>query len=275
MPFTISHPAIVLPLKQLKPEWFSLSGLMAGALAPDLIYFLLLDTTYRGVSHSWTGLFVVCLPLGIIFSIIFHRLFKEQLIVNLPRPLDRIFSGLAFSEFKIKGIKGWSVLIISVLIGSLSHFFWDSFTHGSGELAKMIPLLQDSSSFFGITRPHFRWAQHISTVLGAVIIPVYLVQSRLIPGPVIKYKEIGAVRKLKFWILAALVAVAFAFLTILLNGTLNSWMAGTGTNHFPLARTFGLAGWAGFFYATIIMSLFRGKKNNIRLKSRKKSVQLF
>ena len=265
MPFTTSHPAIVLPLKQLKPEWFSLTGLMAGALSPDLIYFLLLDTTYRGVSHSWTGLSTVCLPLGIIFSIIFHRFFKRQFITNLPRPLDKIFSGLAFSEFRIRGIKPWAILIISVLIGALSHYFWDSFTHGTGEIAKIIPFLQDSSSFFGITRPNFRWAQHVSTVLGVIIIPFYLVLSKLIPAPIIEYKEIDGIRKLGYWILATSAAIALAFLTIWLNGTLYSWLAGIGTHYFPLARTFGLAGWAGFFYSTIVMSLFRGEAGKYKI----------
>ena len=92
MPFTTSHPAIVLPLKMLKPRWFSLTGLMAGAMAPDLLYFLMMQTSYRGVSHSWLGLFVFCLPAGIAFSFAFHHLFKQPVIHNLPWPLDRRLS---------------------------------------------------------------------------------------------------------------------------------------------------------------------------------------
>ena len=135
MPFTTAHPAAVLPLKKIWPRWFSLTGLMAGAMAPDLQYFLLADTTHRGLSHSWVGLFAVCLPMGLAFSFAFHWLFKEAFIANLPRPLDRWLSGLAVSTFGPRSWSEWAVLVSSVLIGALSHFAWDSFTHLHGEMA--------------------------------------------------------------------------------------------------------------------------------------------
>ena len=123
MPFTVSHPAIILPLKHLKPNWFSLSGLMVGAMSPDLIYFLTTITFYRGISHSWFGLFIFCLPAGLLFAVMFHWLFKYHFIMNLPSPLDKNLSGLAVSRFFPRNIRDWSVLIFSVIIGALSHFF--------------------------------------------------------------------------------------------------------------------------------------------------------
>ncbi|WP_262496247.1 DUF4184 family protein [Flavobacterium piscis] len=39
MPFTFSHPAIILPLKYLPKNWISLTGLIIGSLTPDFEYF--------------------------------------------------------------------------------------------------------------------------------------------------------------------------------------------------------------------------------------------
>ena len=39
MPFTFSHPAIVLPLTFLRRQWFSLTGLAVGSLTRDVKYF--------------------------------------------------------------------------------------------------------------------------------------------------------------------------------------------------------------------------------------------
>ncbi|WP_240482010.1 DUF4184 family protein [Flavobacterium psychrophilum] len=41
MPFTFSHPAIILPLRYLPRQWFSLTGLIIGSLTPDFEYFWL------------------------------------------------------------------------------------------------------------------------------------------------------------------------------------------------------------------------------------------
>ena len=40
MPFTFSHPAIVLPLVRKSGHWFSATGLIIGSLTPDFEYFM-------------------------------------------------------------------------------------------------------------------------------------------------------------------------------------------------------------------------------------------
>nr|WP_291052484.1 MULTISPECIES: DUF4184 family protein [unclassified Empedobacter] len=39
MPLTFCHPAIVLVLKKLKSNWFSMTRLIIGSMSPDLEYF--------------------------------------------------------------------------------------------------------------------------------------------------------------------------------------------------------------------------------------------
>ncbi len=257
MPFTISHPAIILPLKQIRPRWFSLTGLMTGAIAPDLIYFLMLTTTHRGVSHSWTGLFIFCLPAGIAFSFVFHRLFKYHFILNLPQPLDRFLWGLAERKFRIIDWRELLVLAYSVLIGALSHFFWDSMTHEHGEIARRIPLLLNKSVIPGITVPNYKIVQHLSTALGMMVILMYALKSNLIPAfssnrPVRKPRQ-----KLIFWIAGGLVALAFASLAVWIYHGYDIFQINRRFLSYSVSTTFGLAGWASFFYYVCIYTLVK------------------
>jgi len=45
MPFTFSHPAIVLPLATLRRQWISATGLIIGSITPDFEYFIRMKNT--------------------------------------------------------------------------------------------------------------------------------------------------------------------------------------------------------------------------------------
>lgn len=257
MPFTVSHPAIVLPLKSLWPRYFSLSGLFAGAMSPDLIYFLLCHTEMRGFSHSWTGLFIFCLPAGVAFVLAFHWLVKRELILNLPKPFDRWLSGLAESKFRVSGGGAWSALVGSVLIGALSHFFWDSFTHAGGEIVKMLPALNTDITFMGITRSYSRWIQHASTIVGGLAVLGYLAKSKFIPRPTLTFRSRSSKVKLSFWLFAATVAVIVTMAALLFYDEYYEY--GIFDFRSPTMTTIivGLGSWAGIFWASLIMGATR------------------
>lgn len=255
MPFTTAHPAIVLPLKQWFPHWFSLTGLMAGAMAPDLIYFLALRTDSRGFSHSWLGLFLVSLPAGIIFSFVFHRYFKYPFIRHLPSPLDRFLSGLAQSGWRVVGARAWVILVMSVLVGALSHFFWDAFTHPTGQIASHWPLLQQEVTLLGQPRLVCRILQHASTVAGTLMIVLYAVKGDVIPKAQVVEVKAATREKWMFWLLGGIVALGFAMAAVMIYNSLFRWGLQFGHNWFLAMQTFGLSIWAGFFYWTIIYGL--------------------
>lgn len=257
MPFTASHPAVILPLKQIRPQWFSLTGLVAGALAPDLIYFLILTTKYRWVSHSWSGLFVFCLPAGIAFSFAFHHLLKRHFIANLPGPFDGILSGLAETRFKPESYRGWLILTISALIGALSHFFLDSLTHEKGEIARRIPFLLESSTIFGIKVFNYRIVQHALTILGGLTILLYIFKSNLIPSPSMNAPSRTPRRKLIFWMSGGAIATVFACLMIYIFYGYSIFQLDRRFFSYPVSSTFGLAGWAGFFYYVCLYTLVK------------------
>jgi len=131
MPFTFSHPAIVLPATLLPKRTYSLTGLIIGSITPDFEYFIRMKDFAR-YSHTWSGIFWFDLPLGIILAFIYHQIVRDSLLANLPTSIQIRLS--QYSKFNwLKYFKrNWMLVIISLIMGSFSHLFWDSFTHSNG-----------------------------------------------------------------------------------------------------------------------------------------------
>lgn len=169
MPFTFSHPALVLPLTYLPRHWFSLTGLVIGSLTPDFEYFLRMRIR-SDYSHTIVGLLWFDLPLGLVLAFIFHNIVRNSLVDNMPIILkSRCF---AFKQFDWNRYfrKNWLIVIISVLIGALSHVLWDSFTHDDGYFVRRFPELATSISLLGIQVPIVKILQHVSSFIGAIVI---------------------------------------------------------------------------------------------------------
>jgi hypothetical protein len=169
MPFTFSHPAIILPLQYLPKKWFSLTGLIIGSLIPDFEYFVRMRVQ-SNYSHTLYGIFWFDLPLAIILSFIFHNIVRNQLFYNLPGNIrSRI---LIFTDFNWNNYfkTNWIIVIISILIGVISHLFWDGFTHNHGYFVEHISELRNLVIFFDKKVPVLKIAQHLSTFIGGIII---------------------------------------------------------------------------------------------------------
>src|ERR1700748_3056689 len=124
MPFTFSHPAIVLPLSKVSDRWVSITGLIIGSMVPDFEYFIRMKVKSI-YSHTWSGLFWLDIPLGLLLVCIYQVLVKDKLIEHLPNALNRRFSkflGISKSDFSSQY---FVVVTISVLIGAASHILWD------------------------------------------------------------------------------------------------------------------------------------------------------
>lgn len=169
MPFTFAHPAIVLPLRYLPQKWFSLTGLIIGSLTPDFEYFIRMRVK-SNYSHTIAGLFWFDLPLAILLCFIFHIIIKNQLFKNLPRKIQQRV--LVFTEFNwiFYFKKNWLVVLVSIIIGTASHLFWDSFTHNHGYFVNHISELRSSFFIFDQKIPVLKIAQHVSTCIGGLII---------------------------------------------------------------------------------------------------------
>lgn len=169
MPFTFSHPAIVLPLRYLPKSWFSLTALIIGSLTPDFEYFLRMKVK-SNYSHTLDGIFWFDLPIALLLTFIFHNIIRNLLFQNLPQIIkNRV---LIFTEFNwnIYFKRNWFIVLISLLIGIISHIFWDSFTHKHGYFVNEISVLRNSILVFGAEIPFWKIAQHGSTFLGSITI---------------------------------------------------------------------------------------------------------
>lgn len=190
MPFTFSHPAIILPLKKLPKKYISMTGLIVGSIAPDFEYFLRMKSKY---SHTMSGILWYDLPIGIFLAFLFHNLIKEALINNMPLFFEARFIDLRNFNWNSYFKKNWYIVIISIIIGICSHILWDGFTHRTGHFVKMFPVLESSVKLFGTKIPIYRGLQHISTLIGGIV--VIKVVINLPPDPNCIFQK----GKYKYW----------------------------------------------------------------------------
>lgn len=184
MPFTFSHPAIVLPLTSISHKWVSATGLIIGSMVPDFEYFLRMKVK-SDYSHTLAGTFWFDLPVALVAAFVFHNIVRNCLINNLPDSFkSRIVNFHQFNwnrYFK----EYWFAVISSILIGVASHIFWDSFTHIDGYFVITFPALNNTVEIFGFKSRVFKLLQHGSTLLGILLI-VYAV-FKLPKSKIIRY----------------------------------------------------------------------------------------
>jgi len=198
MPFTFSHPAIVLPLTYLPKRWISLTGLVVGSVVPDFEYFLRMKvlSTY---SHTFKGLLWFDIPFGLLLAFLFHSLVRNSLFENLPWILKSRL--VVFETFNWNNYftKNWIVIIISILLGAALHIFWDSFTHDHGYFVLMFSVLQEKIGLLGLQFPISKIIQHVSTLIGGSLIIISLLKFPIHNGTPHNLD-------LKYWILCFIIA---------------------------------------------------------------------
>lgn len=165
MPFTLAHPAVVIPLTKHLKKWGVLSALVIGSMMPDFSYFIPFGVS-RYETHTIFALFWFCLPVGLAFYYIYHTLFAPVLLSILPQRLKQRLDGdIALGRLPTAH---FIAIVLSLLIGATTHISWDLLTHPPHHL----PLVLSSwlnivlLEFNGYTLQVFRVLQHLSTFLG-------------------------------------------------------------------------------------------------------------
>ncbi|WP_234306728.1 DUF4184 family protein [Streptomyces sp. NRRL F-2890] len=184
LPFTLSHPAAVLPLLR-RP--FVPAALVMGALAPDVPYYLGELGVAATSSGDWyepflnattthgplTGL-LVNLPMALLL-VFGWRLVRGPLVALLPARV-RVGPPAAAPGAgpRVRArYAGW--LVLSAVIGIATHLAWDAVTHGDGFLVTRAALLSEAV-LGGLTVS--RLLQTLSTVLGLALIARHLWRRR-------------------------------------------------------------------------------------------------
>ncbi|HEX3855844.1 MAG TPA: DUF4184 family protein [Verrucomicrobiae bacterium] len=135
MPFTLAHPAAVLPFRRFCPRFFSFPALVVGSLCPDVGYCFG-TLSVEDFSHSLKGSLEFCLPVGVVMLGFFYGL-RVPVVEMLP---ERHRKNLL--PFCQKPIGSPLTVLVSLLVGIWSHLLFDSFTHKHGWLVENLPALQ-------------------------------------------------------------------------------------------------------------------------------------
>ncbi|WP_290052796.1 DUF4184 family protein [Amycolatopsis solani] len=159
MPFTLSHPAAVLPLAR-RP--LVTSALVAGSVAPDVFWFV---PRLPGIGLTKTHEFASVLWLDPLLALailaVFHVLLKQPLLALAPKPLAERLPRQSFGWKR----PGW--IALSLVLGAATHVGWDAFTHESDGFPFLrIPLVT------GVDVG--RLIQLVSTIAGAGILAWWL-----------------------------------------------------------------------------------------------------
>jgi uncharacterized membrane protein len=211
LPFTFSHPALILPFRLLPRKWTSLTGLVVGSITPDFEKFIKMEPG-NTFSHTWHGLFWFNIPLGILLAFLFHGMIRNHLVNNLPLILkSRLIKFLKFKWIQYFS-ENYLVVLSSLFIGALTHIIWDSFTHQKGAGVLIIQSLSYKINLWGYDAQIFQLLDYGSSLIGVILL-FYMI---LKISPTEKKVEICK-NYSKYWIMISAIAVLIVLMRILMG----------------------------------------------------------
>jgi Domain of unknown function (DUF4184) len=174
VPFTPSHAVVALPFLRtpLIP-----AAIAIGAMTPDLPLFLRGFGVTYSFTHTYANIFwtmVIAFGLFLLWRIVLRPAASELspgwLVRRLPSdwgltPADAMNEALGIG-------RRWShvpLLVVSLLLGVVSHILWDEFTHEGRLGLQILPALADQ---WGPLQG-FKWLQYGSSVAGLLIIGIW------------------------------------------------------------------------------------------------------
>jgi hypothetical protein len=178
-------------------------------MAPDIEYFLRLRA-YGNYGHTWAGILWFDLPMCLMIAGLFHKVVKRPLVRSLPLFLRARLAQLAEEPWPMRNLLSRR-LVLGIIAGTLSHIFWDAFTHNDSLITVDIKLLELRIGPLTV----YRWLQYISSVIGLVAIAWFVwklpVQPRLV-------KATRKIRRL-FWTLNGILTLLFWLTFVLVQET--------------------------------------------------------
>ena len=224
MPFTFSHPALIIPLKRLPAQYISMTGLVVGSMAPDFEKFIKLSGG-NVYSHTLLGILWFDLPLGLALAFIFHMIVRNTLVNNSPvffrKRLERFKQFNWNRHFKANP---WAVALC-IIIGAFLHISLDVFTHKDSSYIFLIPFLLKHITIGPIMlvgHVTLMWVVLVDlsfSILG--LLYIIFVFFRLPTEPV---NARSTASLLKFWLMVVLITMTIITLKLLLGeGLRDKW----------------------------------------------------
>jgi Domain of unknown function (DUF4184) len=176
MPFTLAHPAAVLPLGRQLARWRLLSAALIGSMAPDFGWFLPWRPA-RFETHSANALLTFCLPLGLAAYWLFQRVIRRSVLELLPSGAHLRWQGSS-EPADYRSLKQWLLAACGVLGGAITHLIWDAFTHEGARGLRLFPGLEDSAvEINGHRLAGPRLLQDANSLIGMMIVAAIVLYS--------------------------------------------------------------------------------------------------
>lgn len=157
MPFTLAHPALVVPL------WgrgLPMTALVAGSMVPDAPQMVGILRA-RPWSHSAVGVVTIDLAMGMLALLLWYAVFRRPLVDLAPDPWRaRLPERVAMTS------RTWLLCVPAVVVGAATHVGLDAFTHENGWGTARVGLLR--TSLLGVDG--YAWAQHVCSVIGLAVV---------------------------------------------------------------------------------------------------------
>jgi hypothetical protein len=252
VPYTVSHIAAVMPGYKWLARAQVFSAAVIGSMVPDF-GFLLPRYPARWETHSLTGLFTFCLPLGLIAYCLTQLLIKPAMVEALP---DRVYLRLQRSHppAALTSLRTWVLVSAAVLLGAFTHLIWDGFTHEGGRGVRALSFLSEFGPELDGHRLHlFRLLQFVSSIVGlAIVMIAMVVWVGRAPAPQAPCERRLAAPERMGWLILYLLPP-----TIMVSGALwRAWV--TGISPFGNGYTLGgvaVASIRGAIISLVLVSL--------------------
>ena len=210
MPFTVSHAAVVLPLRRFNLVW---SAFVVGSMAPDFPYIVGTEA-YRDWGHHFPGLLWFTIPVSLVALWFFHNVIKRPIIELLPTGMqERLCAeGRNFSFFPATR---FLAILGSTVAGVVSHLLWDAFTHAHSwpwehfafmRIWVRVPVIDHRVPLFSVL-------QYLSSIVGMLALAVWIfVWYRGAPLPGRQKSTTGTKSRVGLAIAMLLIAALFGML---------------------------------------------------------------
>ena len=171
MPFTLSHPAVVLPLGGRRVGGglvLAVPVLVAGSMAPDVPYYTPLPPSARQWTHSWLGAFTVDIALAVVLLAVGVFVARPLADLMAPRARELVGDWPAQAWPTALSAAAFATWYATLAIGTFSHVLWDAFTHREGQVVQVVPALRHVVAGQAV----YEWLQLGSSVVGGAVVLV-------------------------------------------------------------------------------------------------------
>jgi hypothetical protein len=169
VPFTLAHPAAVLPLRGLR--YLPTAPLIIGAVAPDIPYYVPGSfERFMPDTHDFVGSYTTCLVLG--YLVLSAILILRRPLTALLSPRARWLCLHAIAPLR-KRPSAWLLAGPAIVIGTWSHLLWDAATHSDGWLVRRVAALSAPVTIGSYTGPVCHVLQYVSSVFGLLVLVIW------------------------------------------------------------------------------------------------------